>query len=199
MKWLRIRNSVKHKRDPEAFKICKAKLEELHASEALGICNLYYFDASSFTLTSNVPYAWQDERICLKCSRSEPIHVLGFMNKANDFMPYIFTGKVDSDVVIACIDDFADQIKKETVLVIDNAPTHTSNKFINCLEGWKAKGLTIYNLSKYSPELNLIEILWHQIKYYWLSFAAYENYESLNRELTKTLLEVGHDRVIHFK
>jgi len=38
---------------------------------------------------------------------------------------------------------------------------------------WKKQGLIIKYLPPYSPELNLIEILWLRIKYTWLPFSAY--------------------------
>src|SRR5207253_8317820 len=58
--------------------------------------------------------------------------------------------------------------------VIDNASVHTSEEFAECLPRWKKQGLIIKYLSTYSPELNLIEILWRNIKYTWLPFSAYQ-------------------------
>ncbi len=69
---------------------------------------------------------------------------------------------------------FSQQIKKPTTLVIDNASTHTSHEFNDILKGWKGKGLTIYRIPPYSPELNIIEMVWRKIKYEWLPFSAYE-------------------------
>jgi DDE superfamily endonuclease len=34
-------------------------------------------------------------------------------------------------------------------------------------------------LPAYSPQLNLIEILWRFIKYQWLEFSAYKDWNSL--------------------
>ncbi|WP_368860940.1 transposase, partial [Desulforhabdus sp. TSK] len=41
------------------------------------------------------------------------------------------------------------------------------------------KNLYIKFLPTYSPELNLIEILWRKIKYEWLSFSAYLSFSLL--------------------
>jgi transposase len=35
---------------------------------------------------------------------------------------------------------------------------------------WEQQGLYLYYLPPYSPELNHIEILWKQAKYFWRSF-----------------------------
>ncbi len=48
--------------------------------------------------------------------------------------------------------------------MIDNASTHTSNEFNDNIEAWKERGLTIYRIPPYSPELNVIEIIWRKIK-----------------------------------
>src|SRR5215467_3242852 len=72
---------------------------------------------------------------------------------------------------------------KKTVVVIDNASVHTSEEFEECLPRWKKKGLIIKYLSTYSPELNLIEILWRKIKYTWLPFSAYQCLNALRDAL----------------
>jgi hypothetical protein len=44
---------------------------------------------------------------------------------------------------------------------------------------WEQKGLKIFFLPTYSPQLNKIEILWRFIKYEWLRPSAYGSYLSL--------------------
>ena len=97
----------------------------------------------------------------------------GFLNRENELQAYTFEGSVNSDVVIACIDDFSFALTQRTVLVIDNAKVHTSEAFFAKIDAWKTKGLEIFYLPTYSPELNLIEILWRFIKYEWIEFSAY--------------------------
>lgn len=55
----RLRNSVKHKRNPEAFLEAKQEIESLEKRHAEGEIDLHYFDGSGFSLTPAVPYAWQ--------------------------------------------------------------------------------------------------------------------------------------------
>ncbi len=101
-------------------------------------------------------------------------------------------------MVVACVDWFSKQIIKPTVLVIDNASTHTSNEFKACLDEWEDRNLTIYNIPAYSPELNIIEIIWRKIKYEWLDFSAYKSYEALERELFSVLSNIGVSHKIVF-
>lgn len=161
---------------------------------------MFYFDESGFSLDSQVPYAYQPigKTIEIPSSRSKRINVLGFLSTDNKFAPYCFECSVNTDVVVACFNDFAKTITKKTVLIIDNAPTHHSGQFVEKIPDWEEKGLFIKYLPPYSPELNLIEILWRFIKYRWLPFSAYLSYEKLVCQLEKILLAVGTEYRINF-
>jgi transposase len=74
---------------------------------------------------------------------------------------------------------------------VPNASIHTSNEFNENMKKWKKRGLTIYRIPPYSPELNKIEIIWRKIKYEGLPFSAYESYSSLKKELFKVLSDIG--------
>jgi transposase len=87
---------------------------------------------------------------------------------------------------------------KKTVVVMDNASVHTSEEFEECFPRWKKKGLTIKYLSTYSPELNLIEILWRNIKYTWLPFSAYQCLNTLRDALENILKNFGSKYQITF-
>src|SRR5215831_6502521 len=118
---------------------------------------------AGFTLDPSIPYAWQEPGtvIDIPAQKYGRMNVLGFMNRKNDLHPFIFEQSVHTGVVIACFEEFSKTLKK-TVVVIDNASVHTSEEFEECLPRWKKKGLIIKYLSTYSPELNLIEILWRK-------------------------------------
>ena len=53
------------------------------------------------------------------------------------------------------------------------------------------KGCFDLLLPPYSPELNLIEILWRRIKYQWLDFDAYKSFENLKEKLNFVLNNFG--------
>lgn len=191
--WKRVRQSLKDKRDPQAFAASVERLAELMAREASGAIERYYFDESGVTLVPAMAYAWQPrgETIELPASRSKRLNVLGFMNRASEVPSYVFEGTIDTAVVIACFDEFAKTREKPTVVVLDNAALHTSEAFEANRERWHATGLQREFLAPYSPELNLIEILWRKIQYEWLPFSAYESFSSLRDELFKILRDIG--------
>ena len=100
-------------------------LETFKSLDKQGI-DLRYFDESGFCLVPYIPYAWQQKgaTIEIETTKSRRLNVLGFLNRENELQAYTFEGSVNSDVVIACIDDFSFALTKRTVLVIDNAKVH---------------------------------------------------------------------------
>jgi transposase len=138
------------------------------------------------------------ETLELPAAASKRINVLGFFNEDHDFHPFVFEETIDSAIVIACFDRFSQRLVKPTIVVIDGASTHTSDAFQANLKIWEARGLSVYLLPAYSPELNLIEILWRMIKYHWLPLNAYESYKHLMRALIGVLKGVGSKYQINF-
>ena len=65
-------------------------------------------------------------------------------------------------------------------------------------EEWRERNLSIFELPSYSPELNLIEILWRFIKYEWIEIDAYSSWETLVASVEKILREFGKNYVINF-
>ena len=200
LRWKRVRKSFKSLRDPQAFARCQRELAALQQQEDQGKIALYYFDEAGFALDPTIPYAWQEPKsvIELPAMRYGRINVLGFMNRNNDLHTYMFEQSIHTGVVIACFDAFCQTITKKTVVVVDNASIHRSEEFADRMPYWKKHGLIIKYLSPYSPELNLIEILWRRIKYSWLPFSAYACLNALSEALETILSQVGSEYQITF-
>lgn len=200
MSWHRVRKVVFGAPDPNEYKEKKEKLEDLIKRAESGKIDLRYFDESGFSLSSNSPYAWQDkdDPLVVKSQRSQQFNVLGFMNIYGELDSYIFTGGTTSAVVIACIDEFSKTCTKETAIVMDQASIHRSKSIENKLLEWEGKGISIFWLPTYSPQLNLIEILWRFMKYEWIELNAYESLEKLLEYIEKVLKGFGKEYVINF-
>jgi len=157
--------------------------------------NLYYFDESSFSLSPNIPYGWsaKNETIMLEATRSKSLKVLGFLGLDNQLKAYTTTGTINSYFLIAIFDDFVKQLPKnsKTIVILDNAPIHTSNLFQNKIEEWEEQGLILYFLPTYSPQLNRIEILWRFMKYHWIEIKDYASFQTLENYIHDVLARYG--------
>jgi transposase len=120
------------------------------------------------------------------------------MNRKNDLHPSIFEQAINTSVVVACLSDFCKHLKKKTVVVMDNSSIYRSEEFEGCIARWKKKGVIIKYLTPYAPELNLIGILWRHIKYFWLSFSAYQCMKALREALEQVLKDFGSKYQITF-
>lgn len=198
--WRRARKSLKSKRNEVAFQKSKLEIEILKARHRAGEIDLRFFDESGFDLTPSVPYAWQEQgnTIVLPSSRSSRISVLGLMNIDSQLESYVFNCSITADIAAACIDEFANTITKPTYIILDNAPIHTALLFQDRMEEWESKNIFMKFIPPYSPELNLIEILWNFIKYKWLSLDAYKTLVDLNKNLDEVLKNVGSKHMITF-
>lgn len=200
LRWKRMRRSLKNKQSPEDVEASKKAISEFQQQEAQGEVDLYYFDESGASTVPEIPYGWQPagETMQLPASRSKRVNILGFCNRANKFYYEIVEGWVNSDHVIESFDNFIATLCKQTIIIIDNASMHKSKKFKAKLTGWEEKGVVIYYLPPYSPELNLIEIVWRFLKYKWLPLAAYESYKQLKDGLDEVLKNIGNQYTISF-
>jgi transposase len=166
----------------------------------VGYIDLCYADASSFSQIPVVPYAWQHPNgtTTIASVRSKNISVFGFMSTNNQYQMYQALKAIDSKTLVEFFDDFARNISKRTVVVLDNASVHRSRLFTQQTERWRQQDLYLYFLPPYSPELNKIEILWRFIKYRWLDLKASTCWDALQNALNDVINRLGSELVINF-
>lgn len=201
LKWKRMKKGLAKKKDETEYARAKEDIAGFEQLQQKGEIDIYYFDATGFDLTPTVPYAWQPigSTTVIPSSRSKRINVVGFLNpRTHELHPFMIQGSVNSSVVVACFDQLCQTLNKPTIVIIDNAPVHTSNEFSENIEKWQLKGLFVYFLPTYSPTLNLIEILWKRIKYHWLPIEAYQSFNSLYNNISNILVNYGSKYLIRF-
>ena len=198
--WKRVRRSLKAKRDPALFEKARLELALLEMTARDDLMDLRYFDQAGFTLEPCIPYAWQTigTNIELPCSKSKRLNVLGLLGKDCSSHSWVFDGNITSSIVVEFFDRLASSIQRPMAVVIDNAPIHTSDEFTENIEDWAEKGLIIVKIPPYSPELNLIEILWRKVKYEWMPFSAYQSFQNLSESLYEILANIGTSYTIKF-
>lgn len=165
--------------------------------------DLFFADESGFSLTPYVPYGWQrtGEQSGIATKKEHIANVLGFLNPLNNQLITCTTKKgerIDSTFMISRLNNLAQGIKKETVVVLDNAPWHRSKEFTENINSWQEQGLFIFHLPVYSPHLNLIETLWRKIKYEWLRPQDYNPKTALKRRLNEIFTTYGERFSVNF-
>ena len=133
------------------------------------------------------------------------MNVLGFLNRSNDLFFHTAEHSVTTDTVVHAFDAFVEtyagqyqETKVPCFVVLDNASIHRSGVFKEKLTDWQQRGVYLHFLPPYSPELNLIEILWRKVKYEWLPLDAYQSYGHLKKWLLEILGNVGEEFQITF-
>lgn len=200
MSWHRLRRLVGGQPDPQEYQTKQHQLESLKRLDEQGEIELLYLDETGFCLIPYVPYGWQPvgETIGLASVRSRRLNVLGLLNRRHTLHTYVSEQSITADVVIACIERFCSDVSKRTVIVLDQSSIHTSNAIYDKLEQWQSRHIEIFWLPSYSPQLNLIEIVWRFIKYEWIELSAYESWQTLVDYVEKVLREFGDNYVINF-
>ena len=201
MSWHRFRRVVGGHPDPQEYARKQAQLEQLKQLEDQGELDLHYLDEVGFCLIPCIPYGWQPvgETVGIDSRRSGRLNVLGLMTRSNRLETYVSEQSITSEVVVACIDEFFPAPLKRTVIVVDQASIHTSAAIYDKLEEWQQRQIEIFQLPSYSPQLNLIEILWRFIKDEWIEISAYRSWQSLVEYVERVLKEFGDNHyVINF-
>ncbi len=200
MNWRRVRR-VPAKRPPQAeYERKRLALEMLKELDMAGLIDLYYLDETGFTLVPPIPYAWQvlGKTLELPSKKSDRLNVLGFMHRQKGIESYVSKQTITSEVVANCIETFFPAVESPTVIVMDQASIHIGQRVTENREQWSQRGLHLFDLPTYSPELNLIEMLWRFMKYKWIDFKAYESWQSLVNHVEKMLVGFGDEFVINF-
>ena len=201
MSYKRSRKKIIKERDQWQYNLRKETIKTFQSSDEY---NLFYYDESGVSIHSNIPYFWSktDEQVCIDTNKRERLNILGFLNtKTKELFYQSISGKVCSDRVIDAFNKFinsSSNIKKKTIIVLDNARIHRSKKFQKIVDLWAKQNFFVLYLPPYSPKLNLIEILWKHLKYIWINPSAFFSFSSLKSYVTHTLNNFGYRFDIDF-
>jgi hypothetical protein len=204
--WKRMRRSLKQRRDAVLFGFFEQELRALHALEAAGELRVVYADECRFSRQAPVPYAWQvrgQAPVPLPAERGGGGHtVLGLWQARAPGQPltsYVLPGALTAELFVAALDEYARTLAGPTVLVLDNASVHRATCVQARHAAWAAQGLRLQFLPAYCPELNVIEILWHRCKHYWLTPGDYLSDQTLLARLEELLPAIGKEYTVTFE
>lgn len=101
---------------------------------------------------------------------------------------------MNSDVFVGFLDSIAEKYDKPVVIILDNASVHTAKRIKPHLKLIEEKGLKLYFLPPYCPELNRIEKFWYQMKHVWMA-VKHRTLDVLSADIAHIIQNFG----IHFK
>lgn len=176
---------------------CLGELEKLSKLELI---DLYYGDESRVLMEPCVPYGWQfkDDQAFMPSSKGASLNCFALLSRANDLLFDVTRQRLTSEFIIKQLEGLSFSIKKMTVVVLDNARVHTSQKVQERRPFWQQRGLFIFYLPPYSPHLNIAERLWRKLKYEWLQPSDYETTDGLFYQVRQALAAVGKGLKIRF-
>ena len=82
---------------------------------------------------------------------------------------------------------------KPVVIVLDNGPVHVSKATTAALTA-RSHWLTVEWLPKYAPELNDIEVVWHDLKAHHLAHQTFSDAHALDRAIHAAVTTLNNER-----
>lgn len=177
---------MKGKQKEQDFQKKKRELETLKRYAEAGYIKLKYLDEAGFCLSSPVSYSYskkgEQKLIKQPKKRGKRLSILGILGEKESFEYGLKLGGFKSESYLKMMNWQADKAEENfkktgqiTVIVLDNYSVHKSQEVKKYLEKWREKGLEFFFISAYSPELNLIEPEWHQLKTHELAGRMFED------------------------
>lgn len=172
----------------------------IESQSQLGNIDLYYGDETKVSQQGYVPYGWQfeDEEVYIEATKGRSINCFGLLSRDNHLIYKTTEKNITSDFVLEQLETFSFNLKKPTVVVLDNARVHTAKKIKERLNLWQKRGLFIFYLPPYSPHLNIIERFWKELKQAWIKPRDYQSADSLFYAVDRILANVGKELFVQF-
>jgi transposase len=185
----------------------------LQISATCGAIRLKYLDEAGFSLWSPASYTYikvgEQKQIRQSKKRGKRLNILGIYSQGQNLNYALSIGSFTQDNFINILDKEAREAAQnraktgaDTIIVLDNYSIHKSHQVRAKEREGQSLGLYLFFLPTYSPELNLIEGEWHQIKTHEISGRMfkdeYDLVQAVKESLTHRSAQVG-DQLQHFK
>lgn len=194
---------MKGEPDTEEYAFKVQSLARLEALSQQGAIDLFYGDECGVSLRGYVPYGWQfpGEEVSIQSGSGPAVNCFALLARDNRCFFRTTDTTIDAGLVCDYLDQFSQGVMASgrlTVVVLDNASVH-QREVKKRRAAWEAKGLYLFFLPVYSPQLNLAETLWRKLKYEWLQPGDYGEKPLLCYRVWQCLSAVGRELTIAFK
>ncbi len=173
------------------------ELEELAEEQLI---DLYYGDEARVSTEPCIPYGWQfaDEDVFMPSEKSGGVNCFALLSRSNKCRFETTQKYITAEFILEHLDRLSFGLQRLTVIVLENASIHTAAIIKERLAIWQEGGLFVFYLPRYSPHLNIAEVLWRKLKYEWLSPLDYLSKENLFYTVRQALAAVGTNLRINF-
>jgi transposase len=191
---------LKNKETAEVYEHKLSILGELESLSENESIDLYYSDESRVSIEPCIPYGWQfaDEEVFMPSSKGSGLNCFALLKRNNRCLVKTSEQTLTSQFIFEQFEELSIRLEKLTVVVLDNAPIHTSQIIKERKNVWQQRGLYLFYLPRYSPHLNIVEVLWRKLKYAWLTPADYQSKDNLFYQIQSALKAVGSQLFIQF-
>jgi transposase len=169
-----------------------------------GKVQLFFQDESGMANHPNVQRGWSPVGMPHEADASiarKRINILGALNYGSNALTYqVHETNISKKHVIDFIDHVAAAHSGSGVpiiVVLDNASIHGYIPEEKEREWLVNHKLLLWHVPPYSPELNLIEILWKHVKYHWREFVTWSK-NSLIENINNILGNYGNKFKINY-
>jgi transposase len=207
--YLWAKYSLENKQDPEKRKLFKEKLEEYLkiAKTTPNGLQVWFWDESGFSLRVIRRKVWVKKGMRKKVTGQRAkgrVNIMGCLRYTDKKRVNFFVEKGNANTFYEQLKAFYEIIKKEwiergncsenfeklcpkIVIILDNASFHKRKDILKLIET-EMPNIILEFLPPYSPDFNLIELVWHSAKEY-IANKLFESVEELENLLNKLLNE----------
>jgi putative transposase len=210
-RYRRTASTVKHKQDPAKAARAEAVLGNLLDRAEAGLLDLLYLDECGFAPSLPTGYSWslpgQRKRVCYEYPQGRRVNVLATYRPFGDsprLAATAFERTLNSEDLLEYLRGLP-EARVPRVVVLDNAGLHVSKAVKARRKELARRGIFLYFLPPYSPELNRIEPVFKQVKHHEIPRRSHKSkaelrasvesgFESYGRKLVpKSVIELRPD------
>lgn len=156
------------------FRKAQYEIAELLVAADKGQITLAYCDEAGFEQMQPNRNAWTPSGQCheITAQRGLRLNVVAALLSTGELFAAKLWQHMTGLLFVGFLGLLMEHVGKPVVVILDNASIHKAKEVAPLLRVLKEKGLTLYFLPPYSPELNRIEKLWHKMKYEWMAYKS---------------------------
>ena len=191
-RYRRTKPSLRHRQDPEARERGRRCLARYRRRARSGAIRLYFFDEVGFSPSQPTGRSWFLPGASREVAHESPHGTR--VTALSAYAPYqrrrrltfqILGKRVRSADVLRAVRALPHSRAKPTVVVLDNAPVHTSREVKAQRPVLVRSGLRLVSLPPYSPDMNPIEPVFRAIKYHEMPERTYYPREALRAAVVR--------------